>query len=64
MKRNFEEIREGILKQLSKNQMNRMELARALGSDYRTIDRHLIWLIGIEKVKKLSKNNEIFYSKI
>lgn len=64
MKRGFEEIREEILKHLSKNPMNRMELARAVDSDYRTIHRHLIWLIGVEKVKKQTKKDVVYYSRI
>ena len=62
MKREFSEIRKNILNHLSKKPMERMELARALKCDYRTIQRHLIWLAGEEKIKKSHRNDKTYYT--
>ena len=61
MKRNFKEIRNKILKTLNKSKMTRMEIARNIDADYRTVERHIIWLIGIDKIKKVEKDKRIYY---
>ena len=61
MKRKFDELRTEILNTLMKKPMSRMELAKAIHSDYRTIERQLIWLLGLEKIKKIQKDNKVFY---
>ena len=64
MKRKFLEIRKRMLANLEKTEMTRMQLAKSLRADYRTIDRHLIWLIGQEKIRKIPKDDKIFYTAI
>lgn len=62
MKRKFSEIRKKILLTLNKKEMARMQLAKSLNADYRTIDRHLIWLLGEERIKKVRNGEKILYS--
>lgn len=61
MKRKFVEIRKKILRSLRKKPMNRMEISRVIKADYRTVGRHLIWLLGTEKIKKVKINGKIVY---
>ena len=64
MKRKFEEIRRKILYYLEKRTMTKMELSKTINADYRTIERHLIWLLGNEKIKKIEKNKKVYYKVI
>ena len=52
-KKKFEDIRNRIIINLQKNNHTKMELAKLLKSEYRTIERHLIWLLGTEKIRKM-----------
>jgi len=61
MKRKFEEIRESILQNLGKKQLTNMELSKELKADYRTINKHLIWLLGMEKIEKIKINKKVYY---
>lgn len=61
MKRSFDNIRSRILSVLNKSEMTKMEIAMGIKADYRTVERHLIWLIGTEVIKKINKNKNIYY---
>ena len=61
MKRSFDEIRNKIINSLTESRMTKMEIARNIDADYRTVERHLIWLIGTDKVKKVEKDKKVYY---
>jgi len=61
MKRTFKTIRNEILKLLETKIMTKMEISRAINTDYRTIEKHLIWLLGTERVMKVERNKKVYY---
>jgi DNA-binding transcriptional ArsR family regulator len=61
MKREFEEIRKKILLNLNKKPMTKMELSKIIKADYRTVERHLIWLIGTNRIKKVKFSGKTLY---
>ena len=61
MKRKFKDIRKQIQRTLTNEECTRMEIARKLDADYRTIERHLIWLCGTDKVERIKKNKKVYY---
>ena len=61
MKRNFDVIRKKILYVLNQNNMSRMEISRSVNADYRTVDRHLIWLIGYGKIRRIRRDKKTVY---
>ncbi|MBL7169657.1 MAG: hypothetical protein ISS48_01400 [Candidatus Aenigmarchaeota archaeon] len=61
MKRSFEEIRNKILTTLTSSKITKMEIARNIDADYRTVERHLIWLIGTDKIKRVEKDKKVYY---
>ena len=61
MKRKFKEIRESILQHLKEKSLTNMELSKELKADYRTINKHLIWLLGMEKIEKIKRNKKVYY---
>ena len=61
MKRKFTDLRSNILKVLSDKQLTRMEIARKISADYRTVDKHLIWLCGIERIRRIKRDKKAYY---
>ncbi|MBI2233296.1 MAG: hypothetical protein HYU56_05220 [Candidatus Aenigmarchaeota archaeon] len=61
MKRKFQDIRNKIFVAVSKKPLSKMEIAKTIKADYRTVDKHLIWLIGTQKIKKIIKGNKVVY---
>lgn len=61
MKRRFDEIRKKILKSIKNKPLTKMEISKEINADYRTVERHLIWLLGMGKIKTLKKNKKIYY---
>lgn len=61
MKRKFDDLRNKILKTLKEGEFTRMEIARKINADYRTVDKHLIWLCGVEQVKRIKRDKKICY---
>ena len=61
MKRKFEDLRNKILKTLSDKPLTRMEIAKKIDADYRTVDKHLIWLCGVERIRKINRDKKIYY---
>lgn len=50
-RRTFPEIRKLILRELSKGQKTINEIAEATGLTWRTVDKHMIYLIGLGKAE-------------
>ena len=61
MKRKFNDLRNKILKALNDGELTRMELARKINADYRTVDKHLIWLCGTEQIRKIKRDKKTLY---
>lgn len=61
-KRTFEKIRKLILKELCKGERTVNQIAENTGLTWRTVDNHLIYLIGTGKVEPvfLSKYVKIY----
>lgn len=63
-RRTYNEIRNSILSSLKEKVMTPTQLALTLNLDYRTIQRHLIWLKGTDKIKIVRKTGRKFYYKL
>lgn len=50
-KRTFEELRKDILKELKKGERTVNQIAEATGIQWRSVDKQLIYLIGLGKVE-------------
>ena len=50
-KRTFEELRRAILKELAKGERTVNQIADATKTQWRSVDKQLIFLIGLGKVK-------------
>jgi len=61
-KRTFEELRRAIITELSKGEKTVNQIAEATKAQWRTIDKQLIYLIGLGKVQPvfLSKYVKIY----
>lgn len=61
MKRKFDDLRNKILKTLKDGGLTRMEIARKIDADYRTVDKHLIWLCGTDRIKRIKRDKSVYY---
>jgi len=58
-KRTFNVLRKEILKELSKGERTVNQLAKATGIEWRSVDRQLIYLIGMGKVRPVIETSYV-----
>jgi predicted HTH transcriptional regulator len=61
-KRTFKKIREDIINLLKdRNEATPTQISQITDADFRTIKRHLIWLLGLEKIGKKTRGTKTYY---
>lgn len=61
-KRTFKRIRDEILRLLAeKKELTPTQISQITGADFRTVKRHLIWLVGLGKLGLKRKGLKTYY---
>lgn len=61
-KKTFEEIRKNILSLIGmRKRITATQLSQLMSADYRTVKRHLIWLMGTEKISYSKEGRKTYY---